>query len=122
MSASIRITKLQRDERGFFTANVTAAGEDTVQVDTAIGCWTLQLNRTLDPLERQTRREVLPWCVVLLNDRVRAFERGEAIDENAEMPANARQRKRDTPLTLFTPKAIGATMAQAALTAVKEAA
>jgi hypothetical protein len=76
----LRITKVQRDELGFYTANVTVAGLDTVRVDTAIGCWTIPRDPKGDH-RHQVRREILPEFAALLWKRVRAFERGEHHDD-----------------------------------------
>jgi len=117
---TVRITKVERHELGFFTANVTAAGADTIRVDNRLGSWTF----TRDPNENPARvdvprREVLPWCAALLQKRVAAVIRGEATaDEVVQAPERA------TPVTPTpsTAEQIAARMAKAAAAAVKEAA
>jgi hypothetical protein len=116
----VRITKLERHEGGFYTANVTPAGHDTVRVDTRIGCWTLPVDRRADFTSNQIRRrEVIPAIAHLLWKRVKSFERGEAADER---PVDVKTNGRPADPTPINPKAIGAAMAQAAANAVKEAA
>jgi hypothetical protein len=132
----IRITKLQRDERGFFTANVTAEGADTVRVDNAIGCWTLPVDPRAEPGARVVRREILPWVVKLLNDRIKGFLRGEVADEDQaheiEAGGGFRARRRNDRRTSEGPEGptdvppdpedIARRMAKAASAALKEAA
>jgi len=131
VSTRIRITKLQRDERGFFTANVTANGGDTVQVDNAIGCWTLPVDPDAELGARVERREILPWVVELLNSRVRGFLRGEPADNDEHEVAagggfhHRRRNGRRAPEAAEAStgvEAIAARMAKAASAAVKEAA
>jgi hypothetical protein len=127
----LRITKVQRHERGFFTANVTVAGEDTVRVDNAIGCWTIPRDASANPGDRNiNRREILPQFAALLWKRVRAFERGEHHDE-VEESANGRQApapapsaapRRPKPVDAPVPytQQLAARMAEAASKALKE--
>lgn len=134
MTHRIRITRLTRHEGDVFTANVTAAGSDTVQVDNSIGCWTLPLEAG-DLGARILRREILPWVVKLLNDRVRGFLRGEPADESeVEIDAGGgtrhtrRPARKPEPEEPPSPKppssaeAIARAMAQAGSSALKEAA
>lgn len=131
MNTRIRITKLQRHERGFFTANVTANGGDSVQVDNAIGCWTLPVDPDAELGTRVERREVLPWVVELLNARVKGFLRGEPEDNDEhEVTAGGgfHHRRRNGRRASEAPEgptgveAIAERMAKAANAALKEAA
>jgi hypothetical protein len=128
---TVRITKLERHEDGFYTANVTAAGLDTVRVDNSIGPWTLPRDPAMPANARCVRREVLPWAVVLLNKRVRAFERGEAHDDAEDHHAPAREQALKRPRSIDRgPRApepsaadvIATTMAKAGADAVRRAA
>lgn len=111
---AVRITKLERHEQGFYTANVTAAGHDTVRVDNRISCWTLTVDRKADFTSNAIRRrEVLPDIAAALWKRVRAQQRGEAADEtDVQTDRNGR------PATLT----LAEKMATAGLNAIKEAA
>lgn len=123
----IRITKLERHERGFFSANVTADGGDTVRVDDSIGCWTLPVDPRVPLGARCERREILPHIAKSLIERTRKFLRGEAADEgDHEIDAraggggsNVRPTPKDEPPA---PTDIAEKMAQAGLAAVKRAA
>lgn len=119
---AVRITKLERHEAGFFTANVTAAAGDTVRVDNRIGCWTLPADPKADFASNQIhRREVVPEVAVALHKRVKSFERGEAAsDEPVSVKPNARSPRTPPPET--TAQAIGRRMAEAGAQALKEAA
>lgn len=134
---AVRITKMQRHDDGFFTANVTASGLDTVRVDNSCGSWTFTIDQREQPGARVTRREVLPWCARLLVKRMTAVAKGERFDEDEATaapkpsyiyPAGSRAgraerrfvERRDSPAS--TIDAIAEKAAQAALTAVKEAA
>lgn len=120
---AVRITKLERDERGFYTAHVTAAAGDTVQVDTRIGCWTLPVDPKADYSSNQIRRrELLPPVVAALVKRVRAFERGEAAStETIDVKAKANGRPAAPP-PINPAQQLAEKMAGAGLEAIKEAA
>jgi hypothetical protein len=126
---TVRITKLERHEGGFYTANVTAAGSDTIRVDNSIGPWTFPVDPHAELGARVTRREILPWAVVLLNKRVRAFERGEHSDENEDhdgpvraTPVARRRTAIDRGPRGDAADLIAATMAKAGADAVRRAA
>lgn len=134
---TVRITKLERHEGGFYTANVTADNSDTVRVDNATGPWSFPLDPSMPANARCARRMVLGWCVALLNKRVDAFERGESPDERAAHaapkpdsrnfihPAGSRAgraERRAAERRTTTPDQIATAMAKAASAAVKEAA
>lgn len=118
---AVRITKVERHELGFFTANVTAANSDTVRVDNALGSWTFTVDPKEDPARRDVRRrEVLPWCAALLAKRAAAVIRGVATtDEVVQAPERATPVRASAPSTADQ---IAAAMAKAAAAAVKEAA
>jgi hypothetical protein len=79
---AVRITKVERDERGFWTAHVTPEGGDTVTVDNRIGCWTIPAEGHDHGSNKIRRREILPEIARRLWKRVKAAERGEAQDES----------------------------------------
>lgn len=117
---AVRITKLERDERGFYTAHVTAVPGDTVRVDNRIGCWTLPVNPKADYGSNQiTRREVLPEIARALWKRVRAHERGEAASDDAVLVAPNGRQADPTPTTA---QQLAHRMASEGLKAIKEAA
>lgn len=122
---AVRITKLERHERGFYTANVTAAPGDTVRVDSRIGCWTLPVDPKADFSSNQiNRREILPEIAKALHKRVEAFKRGEAASDepvSVSVKPNGRLTPK-TPAPETTAQAIGRSMAEAGLEALKEAA
>jgi flavin-dependent dehydrogenase len=119
--ATLRITKVQHDERGFWTANVTVEGA-TVRVDNRLGSWTHTSDPKADPGSRKVhRREVLPWIAKRLADRVRRALRGEVVtDEAYEIDADVGGGTRNRPKdTKPDPKAIAERMARAARSAVE---
>lgn len=67
------ITCVRRDpDHGFWTAHVTANG-DTLCADRRHGSWQFVVG--------ESRREVLPFVALALQERVRPLERAEKRDE-----------------------------------------
>lgn len=71
---TVRITQLQRHAGGYYTADVSVDGADTVRVDTFTGAWTFPVDPSEPANARCMRRSVLTWCVELLNGRIAAAE------------------------------------------------
>jgi hypothetical protein len=121
---AVRITKLEPDPRGFWTANVTAEGV-TVRVDNSLGSWTHTTDPKDDPGSRRVpRREVRTPIAKRLADRLRRALRGEepAAEDDVEIEvivgggSRARTKRNDKP----DPKAIAARMARAARNTVED--